>query len=172
MSTDSLPPDFRAFTRWVAVSFGARVKKCQPSEHLLAAARAARDEARSTMHAAGPTRGPIEVLQLLAAASTDDAYGLPELTTPRGFRVVIAFDGAVGDSETSIGVLITCPPLLTNQVMSQTPYLWAGEERFAIGQFDADGKAYGTLPARAQITLSDFMLGKVKLEEPGPSADD
>jgi hypothetical protein len=35
-------------------------------------------------------------------------------------------------------------------------YLWYGSTRFELGQFDADGKALGTLPAGIEITLSDF----------------
>jgi hypothetical protein len=50
--------------------------------------------------------------------------------------------------------------------MGQTAFLWNGSQRFELGQFDADGKAIGTLPAGIEITMSDFAAGHIKLEEP------
>ena len=63
-------------------------------------------------------------------------------------------------------MLVQCPPEKVSQVQGSTAYLWNGSERFELGQFDADGKAIGTLPVGVQISISDFALGKVKLEEP------
>lgn len=171
MSADSTPPDFRAFTRWVARRFGSQALKLQVPEHLLAAARAARDAAQ-TADATTSARANMEVLELLAAASTDEAGVLPELTTPLGFRVTLAFDGVRDDPATTIGVLVRCPPSLLNNMKTQTPYLWSGDARYQLGQFDVDGKAFGTLPTQVRITVSDFMQGKVKLEVPGLRAAD
>ena len=57
------------------------------------------------------------------------------------------------------------------ELQGQTVFLWNGAERFELGQFDSDGKALGTLPAGLEITLSDFKMGRVKLEEPNPPTD-
>ncbi len=57
------------------------------------------------------------------------------------------------------------------QVQGKTVYLWNGTARFELGQFDADGKALGTLPAGIEITLADFTNGRVQLEAPGSRED-
>ena len=89
--------------------------------------------------------------------------------TAKGFRVTLAYDDGTAAEQPSICVLVQCPPDQVAQVQGQTAYLWSGSERFELGQFDADGKAIGTLPAGIQITLSDFTAGTVKLEAPGAS---
>jgi hypothetical protein len=53
----------------------------------------------------------------------------------------------------------------------ETAYLWNGSERFALGQFDADGKVLGTLPAGVGVSLGDFKQGRIKLEEPSSPLD-
>jgi hypothetical protein len=141
-------------------------------EVLLSAARAARDEHLCAVEAAAAAplvkdpRNNIEVLQLLAAASTDESTRPPALTTARGFRVTLAYDEGERPDNSSICVLVQSPPELLRYVQNETAYLWNGTERFELGQFDADGKAIGTLPAGVQISVSDFASGKVKLEEP------
>jgi hypothetical protein len=179
MTSDSTPPDFQAFTRWVASRFAVRAENRKPPENLVAAARAARDATLSATRAAQPNlstsgggRRQIEILQLLAAASMDEGSRLPELSTPRGFRVTLAYDERLGAIGSSIGVLVQCPPNLIEQVQGQTAYLWNGDERLVLGQFDSDGKAIGTLPVGTEITLSDFKSGKVKLEESDLATDD
>jgi hypothetical protein len=170
MSSKSPPPDFGEFTRWVRNSVDAPVN-FQANPQLLVAARAARDQAvQARLSTSAP--GNVEVLQLLAAASTDEASRPPELMTAKGFRVTLAYDDGGGASKPSICVLVQCPPDLVTQVQGQTAYLWNGSERFELGQFDADGKAIGTLPAGIEITLSDFATGNVRLEAPGASSDD
>jgi len=136
---------------------------------LLAAARAARDETiRSLPHR--PHR--IESLQLLAAATlSDTADRPPELMTARGFRVTLAYDEGDSPGTSCIAVLVQCPADMIAVVQSQTAYLWNGSERFALGQFDADGKAIGVLPAGVEISLTDFTEGKVKLEEPSAPSE-
>jgi hypothetical protein len=47
--------------------------------------------------------------------------------------------------------------------------LWKDEERFELGQFDAEGKAIGTLPAGVEMSAADFTQGKVKLQAPDAS---
>jgi hypothetical protein len=167
------PPDFEQFAKWTASQFGRRGTDASRYDVLLSAARVARDEtinnsrieARDLSEILTSGRN-LEVLQLLAAASADDAARPPELTTARGFRVTLAYEEGEDAGDSSICVLVQCPPEKLSQVQGSTAYLWNGSERFELGQFDADGKAIGTLPVGVQISISDFALGKVKLEEP------
>jgi len=175
MSDDSSPPDFERFARWLAARPGPPGASADRQRALLDAARAARDEFAnaSAMAVSAPPvekRGrqhTVEVLNLLAAASADDTARPPELTTAKGFRVTLAYDEGEGNAGPSIAVLVQSPPDLLRAVQNETAYLWSGEERFELGQFDADGKAIGVLPAGVQISVSDFKAGKIKLEEPG-----
>jgi hypothetical protein len=176
MSPNSAPPDFKEFARWVKARVDAAPVNFRATEELLAAARAARDDALGAHHSdlsSSPAgRHNVEVLQLLAAASSDDNARPPELMTAKGFRVTLAYDDASSASASSICVLVQCPVELIAQMQGQTAYLWSGTERFELGQFDVDGKAIGTLPAGIEIKLSDFAAGNVKLEAPGSSTDD
>jgi hypothetical protein len=168
MSSKSPPPDFGEFARWVRYKVDVAPVDSQPNQRLLFAARAARDQA---VQARSSTSASVEVLQLLAAASTDEPSRPPELMTSKGFRVTLAYDDGSTAKQPSICVLVQCPLDLVTQVQGQTAYLWNGSERFELGQFDADGKAIGTLPAGIEITLTDFATGNVKLEAPGSSSD-
>ncbi len=167
MSERVPPPDFHAFTRWLAATATTGSGSTNPVfyDRVLAAARIARDETlRST-----PTALPqFEVLQLMAAASQEDNARPPELTTARGFRVTLAYDEGDAHEGASIAVLVQSPADLIGLVQGETAYLWNGTVRFALGQFDADGKAFGVLPAGVEISVTDFTQGKVKLEEPAP----
>jgi hypothetical protein len=155
-----------------------RAREAAPThyEGALAAAREARAEvlnaAASLRPPAAASRGArIEVLRLLAAADPN-ATRPPELTTARGFRVTLAYDegGVSAAAEgASICVLVHAPPEQVEAVQGKTAYLWSGNDRFELGQFDTDGKAIGTLPAGIEISLSDFVDGKIKLEEPPPT---
>jgi hypothetical protein len=167
------PPDFDQFTQWTAVKFRSRGANANRYDELLTAARAARDENFRAAHlAVSPavaddgSRSHIEVLQLLAAASVDETRKPPELTTARGFRVSLAYDDGDSPAHSSICVLVQSPPEMLSVVQGRIAYLWNGSERFELGQFDIDGKAIGTLPAGVQISLLDFEMGNVKLEEP------
>jgi hypothetical protein len=185
-------PNFEAFTRWLAETSAGRVttKLNPPSltdpgalgderryQRLLTAARAARDEVlRATTNTekvepAEPSRehSQLEVLQLLAAADRSESSRPPELVTASGFRVMLAYDEGNAVDASSICVLVRCPPELISALQGKSAYLWNGTERFEVGQFDPDGKAIGTLPAGIEVSLSDFALGKVKLEEPPPT---
>jgi hypothetical protein len=175
MSNELKLPDFDHFTRWLARR-GATPPNTDRYPDLLSAARAARDEFLLAKEAAAPpasasatARGHLEVLQLLAAADHADSSRPPEVTTARGFRVTLAYEEGEGLESSSICVLVRCPPALIESVQGQTAYLWNGKERFELGQFDAEGKAIGTLPAGIQISMSDFAMGNVKLEEPPPT---
>jgi hypothetical protein len=171
MSSESPPPDFKEFTRWIRNKVDAVPAVPQANQALLAAARSARDQALN-VRSSSPEQGDLEVLQLLAAASTDETSRPPELMTAKGFRVTLAYDDGSSAENPSICVLVQCPLEQVTQVQGQTAYLWNGSERFELGQFDADGKAIGTLPAGIEITLSDFTTGNVKLEAPGSSSSD
>jgi hypothetical protein len=172
MENERSAPDFSDFARWIAARQGAVPQFREPTEHMLAAARKARDDVAASQishlltpgSAAG--RPIVEVLKLLAAASTDSTSQPPELLTPRGFRVTLAYEEESGFRRSSICVLVRCPPQMIEQVQGKTVYLWSGAARFELGQFDADGKALGTLPAGIEITLSDFAKGIVQLEAP------
>jgi hypothetical protein len=162
----------------VAAHQNAVLTDREAPEELLAAARQAREEwmlARrsSTGQSAGAhaDRAEVEVLGLLAAASTDANTRPPELMTPRGFRVTLAYEEESNAKRSSICILVRCPPEMIGQVQGGTVFLWYGSTRFELGQFDADGKAIGTLPAGIEITLSDFAKGIVKLEAPSGQAD-
>jgi hypothetical protein len=179
MSDNSAPPSFDQFTRWAATKFRPLAPSTDRYELLLSAARAARNEVICAIEATYRDHPPdrsiernIEVLQLLAAASADDATTPPELTTARGFRVTLAYDDGKGTEHSSICVLVHCPPEMLPYIQGEKAYLWSGSERFELGQFDADGKAIGTLPAGVQISLSDFAMGHIKLEEPPSRAGD
>ncbi len=106
------------------------------------------------------------MLQLLAAADRSESTRPPELTTARGFRVTLAYDESGDPPMTSICVLVHCPLAIIDSVRGRPRIYGAARKRFELGQFDADGKAIGTLPAGIEISLSDFTQGKIKLEEP------
>jgi hypothetical protein len=172
MSNEPKLPDFNQFSRWLASRLNDQAVGSDQFAQLHTAARDARDEFVRTQwegtganSAVAADRGSLEVLQLLAAADRDASLP-PEITTPRGFRITLAFDEGSGAEPASIGVLVVCPPDLLTGVEGKTVYLWSGSERFELGQFDAEGKAIGTLPAGIEITASDFAAGKVKLEAP------
>jgi len=178
MPVERPPPNFSDFARWAAAQEPVALAHREAPQELLVAARQARDEwmlaTRSSLEQrAGPPAGRmnIELLQLLAAASSDASSEPPELMTPRGFRVTLAYEEEMGGKRSSICVLVRCPPESIDQVQGKTVYLWNGSTRFELGQFDADGKAIGTLPAGIEITLSDFEKGSVKLEAPNAQED-
>ena len=177
MENERPAPDFSDFARWIAARQGAAPQLCEPTEKMLEAARKARDDlaASQISHLLTPgsaSEPPIvEVLRLLAAASADSNSQPPELMTPRGFRVTLAYEEESSARRASICVLVRCPPQMIEQVQGKTVYLWNGAARFELGQFDADGKALGTLPAGIEITLSDFARGIVKLEAPSGPED-
>jgi hypothetical protein len=168
-----MPPNFNDFARWVKAKENVGPHNSAAYAELLVAARAARDQALRTrpidLSSSAGERGSVEVLELLAAASTDNTSRPPELMTAKGFRVTLAYDDESNRSQSSICVLVQSPSEMIVHVQGQTAYLWSGTERFELGQFDIDGKAIGTLPAGIEITLSDFATGNVKLEAPGPS---
>ncbi len=179
MAGEAVPPDFADFTTWLAAKLRNSTSSICATRfaELVSAARAARDEtlraqlaATDVWPAQQPT-GPMEVLQLLAAADKFESTKPPELTTARGFRVTLAYDEGRRQLPSSICVLVHCPSELIAAVQGETVYLWNGSERFELGQFDSEGKAIGTLPAGIEISLSDFAMGKVQLEEP-PAATD
>jgi len=176
MADRSSRPEFDQFTRWVASKTATGTPDSPDYQRLHTAARAARDAAlwvrESVISPKGARDDRFEVLQLLAAASIEDGRPPPELTTPRGFRVTLAYEDGESPNASSIGVLVQCPRDLLTQMLGGTVYLWNGTQRFELGQFDADGKALGILPAGIQITLADFTDGKVKLEEPGTPTSD
>jgi hypothetical protein len=159
MSNERQLPDFDQFSRWLVSRLNQRALSPGRLEHLQQAARQARDEFTQAH------QGSFEVLQLLAAADRDATLP-PEITTPRGFRITLAYDEGSEGEPSSIGVLVTCPPALIAVVQDKTVYLWSGGERFELGQFDGEGKALGILPAGIEITASDFAMGRVKLEAP------
>jgi hypothetical protein len=176
MSNEQKLPDFNEFSRWLAQQSKRPGIRGQ-TDSLLDAARAARDEflqaqtsAASSTAKAPARHGTLEVLQLMAAADKSESSRPPEMTTARGFRVTLAYEEGTGMQSASICVLVRCPPELVATVQGETAYLWNGSQRFELGQFDSDGKAIGILPAGIEISLSDFALGKVKLEEPPPDA--
>lgn len=172
MSHEPKLPNFNQFSRWLASRISRAELKAGRYEELQSAALAARDEfiearREAALQSEGPqAEGSFEVLQLLAAADRDAALP-PEITTPRGFRITLAYEEGSGTDSSSIGVLVNCPPQLIGEVEGKTAYLWSGSERFELGQFDAEGKAIGTLPAGIEISAADFAQGKVKLETPG-----
>ncbi|MGB6308347.1 MAG: hypothetical protein WBF89_11165 [Steroidobacteraceae bacterium] len=178
MPLERRPPSFSKFARWVAAHQGAALSDREAPEELLAAARQAREEwmlsdRSSTAQSAGAEsdRAEVEVLGLLAAASAEASTRPPELMTPRGFRVTLAYEEESAANRSSICVLVRCPPEMIGQVQGGTAFLWYGSMRFELGQFDADGKAIGTLPAGIEITLADFAKGTVKLEAPSGQED-
>jgi hypothetical protein len=181
MPHDPLRPDFDTFTRWLAANNGDRELTARSEERhrkLIAAARAARDEMLraigtplTSAAGTGRERPHVEVLQLLAAADKSDSSRPPELITARGFRVSLAYDEGIAPDAASICVLVRCPPELIGAVQGKSAFLWNGTERFELGQFDTEGKAIGALPAGIEISLSDFAMGKIKLEEPPPTTD-
>jgi hypothetical protein len=179
MFTDNSRPSFYEFTRWVAAKSITRGANIEVPEAIREAARATRDDAITMVRTAivdlsltGSTESSVEVIRLLAAASTGDKSRPPELMTARGFRVTLAYDEGTGGNGSSICVLIRAPGELIDEVQGQTAFLWNGAERFELGRFDSDGKAIGTLPAGIEISLSDFVTGRVKLEGPVSSPKD
>jgi hypothetical protein len=182
MSSKKSPPEFSEFARWLASGSAEMLSSSKGgdvSSHryakLEATAREARDQFLLAREAArtgtASKNAHLEVLQLLAAADKSEAERPPELTTPRGFRVTLAYDEGSSTEAPSICVLVRCPESLIAQVQGQTAYLWNGSERFELGQFDSEGKAIGTLPVGVQISSSDLSTGRIKLEEPPPGTD-
>jgi hypothetical protein len=171
MTNPATPPGFQTFTRWLAATQSLVPEVTAVSSvygRVLSAARTARDE---TLRCMPRVPHQLETLQLLAAATSDEGDRPPELTTARGFRVTLAYEEGDTPGSSSIAVLVQCPADIVASVQGETAYLWNGSERFALGQFDTDGKALGTLPAGVEISLSDFKQGKVKLEEPSSPAE-
>jgi len=179
MSEPFTPPRFDEFLRWLAHREALPGTGPPPDRYttLLAAARLARDETLRAREDQTPGYSSnmgahLEVLHLLAAASSEESASRPpELTTARGFRVTLSYDDGASAGDSTICVLVRCPPELIGQLSGQSAFLWNGTERFELGQFDAEGKAIGTLPAGIEIALSDFTQGRVKLEEPPPGED-
>lgn len=171
MSANKLPPQFGGFVHWLARRESAAASQstgtCSQDDYaaLLQAARAARDD----VLCAAPLH--VEILQLLAASDGADNSRPPELTTARGFRVTLAYDEGGAATPASICVLVKCPAELIGVVEGKTAFLWAGADRFELGDFDSEGKAIGTLPAGIDISPSDFASGRVKLEEPPAPTD-
>jgi len=165
-------PAFEDFLRFVASRHRASPKSLSPPDGVLAAARAARRELRDAEPLDPATecvrplvQGSHEILQLLAASS-DDMARPSDLVTVRGFRVKLDYRDGTDTRPSSICVLVQCPEQLLESVQGRIAYLWNGAERFELGEFDADGKAIGTLPAGIEITLADFATGRIKLEAP------
>jgi len=163
MSNETKLPDFDDFSRWLTARVDRPTIRRERHDAVIAAAREARDEFVLTRR---PAQGSFEVLQLLAAADKSDTARPPEMTTARGFHVTLAYDEGTASAEPSICVLVRSPPELVPAIEGQFVYLWNGAQRFELGQFDAEGKAIGILPAGIQISVSDFTQGRVKLEEP------
>jgi hypothetical protein len=179
VSSDNSRPSFNQFTRWVAVKSSARGVSIEAPEAIREAARATRDDATTMVRTAivdlslaNPAGSNVEVIRLLAAATTDAKSRPAELMTAKGFRVTLAYDEGTSGYGSSICVLVRAPSELIDEIQGQTAFLWNGAERFELGQFDSDGKAIGTLPAGIEISLSDFVTGRVKLEGPVPSTKD
>ena len=172
MSRALQPPDFDQFSRWLAARTRPDPLKADRYGELQRAALTARDEFIEARRQAVPSFEPLEregsceVLQLLAAADSD-ADLPPEIVTPRGVRITLAYEEGSGGDLPSIAVLVNCPPGLAAAIEGKTVYLWSGGERFELGEFDAQGKALGTLPAGIELSAADFAQGKVKLEAPG-----
>jgi len=178
MPNERPPADITAFARWLANRESTLPAAPETTAPVLTAARRARDEFTRAIQSARPLEprsvageGTMEVLELLAAASADPSARPPEMLTPRGFRVTLAFDEGTASDRASICVLVRCPPEMIEKVAGKSVYLWSGTSRFELGQFDVDGKAIGTLPAGIEITLADFATGSVQLEAPSSSDD-
>jgi hypothetical protein len=167
MPNDSSRPGFDVYCQWLASTADQRVFADRERDPEVNAARFATliAAARSARYV---TPRYLEPLQLLAAAESSSVTRPPELVTARGFRVTIAYDDGADRESACLCILVHCPPDLIGQLKGETAYLWNGTERFELGQFDADGKAIGTLPAGIEITLSDLSSGRVKLDEPAP----
>jgi hypothetical protein len=170
-------PSFEEFLRFVAAKHRATPGGFAPSERVLAAARAARRELRTLSPGdppacgGGTLDGSCEVLEVLAASSRDSASPT-ELITARGFRVSLDYREATDSEPSSICVLVRCPERWLGGVQGRMAFLWNGEVRCELGEFDSDGKAIGTLPAGVEVTLNDLTTGRVRLETPaGPAHD-
>ena len=169
MPPPTKPPSFDGFSRWLAARLDRpELRAEQRYDTLKDAARTARDEFVESwgMFTQEPPTGRIESLYLLAAADKSESSLPPEITTPRGFRVILAYEEATGGEPASICVLVHCPAELIGALEGQSVSLWHGTQRFELGQFDGEGKAIGVLPAGLEITASDFAAGRVKLETP------
>lgn len=178
MCPETVAPSFDEFLRFVASKHRPSQNESLPSEPGLAAARAARRALQGPGLSVRPAnRGgllredSIEVLELLAASSQDTTRP-SDLVTVRGFRVQLDYRDGTGDEPSSLCVLVKCPEQWVESVQGRIAYLWNGTERFELGEFDADGKAIGTLPAGIEISLSDFTTGRVKLEAPDVAEHD
>lgn len=163
MCPEAAAPAFEEFLKFVAWKSRSSPSRTVAADRVLAAARAARLELRASP--SPPDRADCEVLELLAAASADTGEP-PELITVRGFRVRLAYRDGSDSEPSSICVLVQCPEQWLEHVQGRVAYLWSGTERFALGEFDAEGKAIGTLPAGIEITLDDLATGRIRLEAP------
>jgi len=99
MSEGPKLPSFDQFSRWLTTRLEKPELRSEQYEALREAARAARDEFVQTRP--GTARGSLEVLRLLAAADKSESSQLPELTTARGFRVLLAHDEGDGAGTSS-----------------------------------------------------------------------
>lgn len=177
MRPETTTPSFDEFLRFVAAKYPPSPSQSTPPERLLAAARAARRELRApgAAHPTAPSARPLgnvyEVLELLAASSQATARP-SELVTVRGFRVRLDYRDGTDIDPVSICVLVQCPEQWVGCIQGRIAYLWNGTQRFELGEFDADGKAIGTLPAGIEMTLTDLASGRYRLEAPDIPAHD
>jgi hypothetical protein len=177
MHPENAAPSFNEFLRFVARRYRPSLRGSTPPEQVLAAAQAARKELRapgpgdSPAHGVSPLGKDCEVLELLAASSQNTARP-SELVTVRGFRVRLDYRDGTDTEPSSICVQVQCPEQWVDYVQGRIAYLWSGTERFELGEFDADGKAIGTLPASIEMTLTDLATGRVRLEAPDLPAHD
>lgn len=171
MHPETAAPAFEEFLRFVASRCRPSPRGASPTQQVLAAAREAHEQLSAMTAADDPVfaRGlpgtRFEVLALLAASSEGSARP-PELLTVHGFRVRLAYRDGTESQPSSICVLVQCPERWIERVQGRVAYLWSGATRFELGEFDADGKAIGTLPAGIEITMSDLASGRIRLEAP------
>lgn len=168
--TDPDPvPDFDQFSRWLKAKWDKPRAQAESYSSVYVAAQEARNAfvaGRNDVNALtalpNDVAGSVEVVQLLAAAD-GDAVIPPELTTALGFRIHFSFGGAA-DQDSLVYVLIYCPSDRVADLTGSSAHLWIANERFAMGQFDAEGKTLGALPAGVSVTAADFLNGTISLE--------
>ena len=177
MYSKTVLPSFEEFLRFVATRHRTSARAAAPPQWVLAAAEAARKEIRALDPSAPRAHGvsqpgtDCEVLELLAA-SAQHSPRPSELVTVRGFRVRLVYQDGTDTEPSSICILVQCPEQWIGCVQGRIAYLWNGEERFELGEFDADGKAIGTLPVGIEMSVTDLATGRVRLEAPDVPAHD
>ena len=144
---------------------------------VLDSARQARDQYQKGFEEASTDLRSVSVvferIELMAAADTTEDRLLPRMRTPRGFSISPIYRLGAAPGEAPAYLLIECPADLARLVEGETACFFVAGRRIELGQFDADGKVTGALPASIELKppfgFSVGELTEVPQHDPDPT---